>query len=52
MCVRVRDPIADTIVTAFDIVFTSACEAAVTAVGVFTEEACDEAVEKNIGLSC
>ena len=47
-----EDPIADTIVAAFDVVFSAACEAAITAVGVFTEEACDEAIEKNLGLSC
>ena len=46
------DPIADAIVVAFDAVFSAACEAAITAVGVFTEEACDEAIEKNLGLSC
>ena len=47
-----EDPIADAIVAAFDVVFSAACEAAITAVGVFTEEACDEAIEKNLGLSC
>ena len=47
-----EDPIADAIVAAFNAVFYTACEAAITAAGVFTEEACDEAIEKNLGLSC
>jgi len=47
-----EDPIADTIVAALDAVFSAACEAVVTAGGVFTEEACDEAIEKKLGLSC
>ena len=46
------DPIADTIVAAFDFAFSAACLAAVTAGGVFTEELCDEAIEKKLGLSC
>ena len=47
-----EDPIADAIVAAFSAAFSTACEAAIIAVGVFTEEACDEAIEKNLGLSC